>query len=406
MVEVQQSPREAVHRDAIGTAVDVNVTRHALDRFQKGLNEYAARHNYFADSVHGKLKTPEQIYEATQNLSVVLIGSDGTDVVAPTIQKRNNKHALESSIIQLQAREFGMEKARLRAISQLAGNQDLDAALAQHDARYQKWLDGIHRFAARDRSLPSAKDTSGATGKGGRIFGGGALLATAAIVQEDASPRSRRIMRVVGPVAAASLLFSACAPGEVPVPVVVPPIIAPDSQPLNRPTKTDVPLTKTASPTPEASKTPEPTKELRPGIDTFVPVGKNLSLAFTKALITDNYYNPDIVDYHLNIAPGKGQTWLIIQGEYAGDFDGVFGVNGKVLQPNTFYLERQGGQNVMKFFAGRAGLYASKHLFFIAVIINKTDKGPYIWQDTFDGWQANISSILDTKPYVTPTSKP
>jgi len=104
---------------------------------------------------------------------------------------------------------------------------------------------------------------------------------------------------------------------------------APYNQPMHTPTATEVLPTQTASPTPEPTNTPEPTKELRPGIDTFEEVAPGVYWIFTKVIVTDNYYNPEVFDYHYNIKLGIGQTWLVVEGSYKGNILSAYG-QGKV----------------------------------------------------------------------------
>lgn len=176
------------------------------------------------------------------------------------------------------------------------------------------------------------------------------------------------------------------------------------------PTSTPTPtITPTPTSTPRPTWTPTPTRIPRPGIDTYVEIrnvdGDSVSVQFTKVIVTDRYYNPEIVDYHINIQPGMGQTWLIMEGIHKGSMSNVFTPGIKLFEkPGSIYVEGQGGQKSFGLSEGYRDNTAGTFVF--AVMIPKTDKGPYKFINTVAGWQVDLSSILDTTPYVTPTSKP
>lgn len=171
------------------------------------------------------------------------------------------------------------------------------------------------------------------------------------------------------------------------------------------PTPTGTPIpTLTPSLTPTATRTPEPTKELRPGIDTPVELGGNLSLLFIDLKITGDYYNPEIYDEHVRIFPGVGQTALVMEGQYEGEMRSFFSpdIVTPLLKDHFFYVESPKSRHEYAFDALWSG--SAKHLFAIYFIINIGDNGPFKLHDNVHGWVVDLASlpILPTET-ATPT---
>lgn len=182
----------------------------------------------------------------------------------------------------------------------------------------------------------------------------------------------------------AAIILSSCnaAPTPTPRPTKVLPTITP------------VP---TARPTSEPTRTPLPTKELRPGIDTPVELGSDVTLKFSRLIITQDYYNPEVYGEHFIVHSGVGQTGLAIEGTYTGDLKSVFGddVIHIMQEGHPFYIEslseRQYSVKYYAFAVAWSG--APKGLYYIVFIIDTGDKGPFRLHDKVHGWIADLSSL-------------
>ena len=180
------------------------------------------------------------------------------------------------------------------------------------------------------------------------------------------------------------------------------------------PTKTEVPPTATASRTPEPTKTPgptntpEPREELRTGINTWVDIGNDVSVQFIKAVITDDYNDPAVMgDYHYRIKPGVGQTWIVFEGVWKGDFPGLYPIGREIPKDGMYdkYLTNPDGIKQPVYIVSYAKTV--KHRFNYATIIHTTDKPPFTLVDKIHDWKVVFDeSLIVTNPTPVPTKKP
>ena len=168
--------------------VSLDLTEKSLAKFSHKLNLYARSKNYFADNKDGTLRSPARIYEMTQDVSAAVLVDNGiqedVQVFTPPLELHRTK---TGNILGSEARSFGMESTRLKAIialeqagalslgraMELSGGKEPWIALADHKQGWQGFLNRSRSFQAK-RAQPRVQDKTPARensvfyGAGGR----------------------------------------------------------------------------------------------------------------------------------------------------------------------------------------------------------------------------------------------